>query len=100
MQTRRKFEDPMDDPAMRPVYEAGGGDREGYEQSEAELVEHASHGDWGGTTRIFEHAENIVEENPPDPNQFGEPDDLQPHELRDPEQRSAPDETSEADSEV
>jgi hypothetical protein len=34
-----------DDPAMEPVYEAGGGEQEGFEQAEADLIENASHGD-------------------------------------------------------
>jgi hypothetical protein len=29
----------------RPVEEAGGGEAEGFEEAEAELIEHASHGD-------------------------------------------------------
>jgi hypothetical protein len=33
------------DPAQRPVSEAGGGEAEGFEQSEAALIDHASHGD-------------------------------------------------------
>jgi hypothetical protein len=33
-----------DDPAMSPVYQAGGGDQEGFEQAEADLIENASHG--------------------------------------------------------
>jgi hypothetical protein len=33
------------DPAMAPVEEAGGGVAEGFEQSERELIERASHGD-------------------------------------------------------
>jgi hypothetical protein len=36
------------DPAMRPVYEAGGGEAEGFEQAEADLVENASHGSGRG----------------------------------------------------
>ena len=36
------------DPAMRPVYEAGGGVAEGFEQAEADLVENAQHGDGRG----------------------------------------------------
>ena len=32
------------DPEMRPVYEAGGGEAEGFEQAEADLVENAQHG--------------------------------------------------------
>lgn len=31
--------------ADRPVIEAGGGEAEGFEQAEEELIEHASHGD-------------------------------------------------------
>lgn len=33
------------DPAERPVREAGGGEAEGFEEAEGELIEHASHGD-------------------------------------------------------
>jgi hypothetical protein len=36
------------DPAMRPVYEAGGGEAEGFEQAEADLVDNAQHGDGRG----------------------------------------------------
>ena len=35
-------------PEMRPVYEAGGGDAEGFELAEADLIENASHGDGRG----------------------------------------------------
>jgi hypothetical protein len=35
----------VDDPALEPVYEAGGGEAEGWEAAEAELVENASHGE-------------------------------------------------------
>jgi hypothetical protein len=36
------------DPAMDPVYEAGGGEQEGFEAAEADLIENASHGDGHG----------------------------------------------------
>ncbi|HEX8207214.1 MAG TPA: hypothetical protein VF587_14230 [Solirubrobacteraceae bacterium] len=36
------------DPAMRPVYEAGGGEAEGFEQAEHDLIENAQHGDGRG----------------------------------------------------
>ena len=36
------------DPQMRPVYEAGGGESEGFEQAEADLVDNAQHGDGHG----------------------------------------------------
>lgn len=32
---------------MKPVREAGGGEAEGFEEAERELIEHASHGDSG-----------------------------------------------------
>lgn len=34
-----------DDPQWEPVEEAGGGEAEGFEQAERDLVEQASHGD-------------------------------------------------------
>ena len=34
-----------EDPARRPVEEAGGGESEGFELAEKDLQEHASHGD-------------------------------------------------------
>jgi hypothetical protein len=45
---RRSGDAVADDPAMVPVYEAGGGEAEGFEQAEADLIENASHGDGGG----------------------------------------------------
>lgn len=36
------------DPAMDPVYEAGGGEQEGWEAAEADLIENATHGEGGG----------------------------------------------------
>ena len=35
-------------PELRPVYEAGGGEAEGFEQAEADLIENAQHGDGRG----------------------------------------------------
>src|SRR5205823_6555317 len=37
-----------EDQAMDPVYQAGGGEQEGFEQAESELIENAIHGDGGG----------------------------------------------------
>jgi hypothetical protein len=37
-------DDAHGDPAMEPVYEAGGGEAEGFEAAEEELVDNASHG--------------------------------------------------------
>lgn len=36
------------DPAMDPVYEAGGGEQDGWEAAEADLIENATHGEGGG----------------------------------------------------
>jgi hypothetical protein len=69
-----KFDDP-NDPAFAPLIEAGEGESEGFEQAEEQLIEHASHGDWGGTARITEDAEGFEEEQAPDPDQYGEADD-------------------------
>lgn len=37
-----------EDPAMEPVYQAGGGEQEGFEQAEEDLIENATHGDGHG----------------------------------------------------
>jgi len=42
--------------AMRAVEEAGGGESEGFEMAEAELIEHASHGDGHTPARIMRDA--------------------------------------------
>jgi hypothetical protein len=36
------------DPAMDPVYQAGGGEQEGWEAAETDLIENATHGDAHG----------------------------------------------------
>lgn len=61
MREFNKFDDP-NDPAMAPVREAGGGESEGFEMAEDELVEHASHGDEHGTTRILHDAAELGDE--------------------------------------
>jgi hypothetical protein len=38
----------LGDPAMDPVYQAGGGEQEGWEEAEADLIENATHGDGQG----------------------------------------------------
>jgi hypothetical protein len=55
----------------RAVEEAGGGVSEGFEQSEAELIDHASHGDQHGTTRIIHDARYEPEDAGAT---YGEPD--------------------------
>lgn len=44
------------DPAQIPVQEAGGGEAEGFEEAERELIEHASHGDQHSAGRAIEDA--------------------------------------------
>lgn len=44
------------DEAARPVVEAGGGEAEGFEQAESELIDHASHGDQHAARRAIEDA--------------------------------------------
>jgi len=56
----------------RAVEEAGGGESEGFEQAEAELIEHASHGDGHTPARILRDAARTAEE-PLDSN-YGEAD--------------------------
>jgi hypothetical protein len=43
-----RLDDAHGDPALEPVYEAGGGEAEGFEIAEEELVENAAHGDGRG----------------------------------------------------
>ena len=75
--------DPDVDPEMRPVYEAGGGEAEGFEQAEEELIRQASHEDSG--------AEPITDAFTPEQESdrstavYGEPDEVDPTEVtRDP----------------
>lgn len=49
--------------AMRAVEEAGGGESEGFELAEEELIEHASHGDEHSPQRIMRDAFEDPEES-------------------------------------
>jgi hypothetical protein len=44
------------DPALAPLIEAGEGDSEGFDLAEADLVEHAEHGDQHSTDPILQDA--------------------------------------------
>jgi hypothetical protein len=63
-----------DDPAMEAVYQAGGGEQEGFEQAENDLIENATHGDGGGNP--------LRDAIPPEAETdrsgalYGEPDDI------------------------
>jgi hypothetical protein len=48
-------------PAERPVIEGGGGESEGFEESEKALIEHASHGDQQSAHAIL-HDQSLPEE--------------------------------------
>lgn len=58
---------------MRPVEEAGGGEAEGFEEAERELVEHASHGE----TRRDPEVDAFPPEEESDRSgaEYGEPDE-------------------------
>lgn len=59
----------------RAVDEAGGGESEGFELAEQELIEHAGHGDEHGTTSILRDAEHVSEEVEAIETPYGEPDE-------------------------
>jgi hypothetical protein len=71
------------DPALRPVYEAGGGEAEGFEQAEELLIEHASHGDQQSAHAVL-HDQGPDEEAIPG-SAGGEPDREQSSEREDEE---------------
>jgi hypothetical protein len=83
--TRDLEEDLPHNPAMDPVYEAGGGDAEGWEMAEEELIEHAEHGPAkpGVQIHVREESDRFTEE--PDQAVYGEPDEIDVTEVtRDP----------------
>ncbi len=67
------------DPEMRAVYEGGGGEAEGFELAEAQLIDNASHGDGVG--------EPLADAFPPERESdystaaYGEPDEEKVHEV-------------------
>jgi hypothetical protein len=72
--TRDLEEDLPHDPAMDPVYEAGGGESEGFEMAEEELIEHSEHGPAKPEVQVRVREEHISEEE----NRtvaYGEPDE-------------------------
>jgi hypothetical protein len=62
-------DDPVDDPAERPLVEAGEGEAEGFEVAEAELIDNAEHGD----EKRFPSRDAGQPEEPTD-TAYGEPD--------------------------
>jgi hypothetical protein len=59
--------------ARRSVEEAGGGESEGFEEAEQELIEHTSHGDGHTPSRIMRDA--AADDAPEDIEQYGEADE-------------------------
>jgi len=70
---------PDTDPAERPVAEGGGGEAEGFEQAEDELVRQASHDDaaWDPSVDAF----SVEEESERATASYGEGDELSPTEV-------------------
>lgn len=64
------------DEALRPVYEAGGGDAEGFELAERDLVRNASHDD--GTAYPERDAFTPEREADRSPVEYGEADEEEP----------------------
>ena len=62
------------DPAERPVREAGGGEAEGFEMAEHDLIKHASHGDDRSDSVIFHDAARPEVEADLQTGEFGEAD--------------------------
>jgi hypothetical protein len=71
--TRDLEEDLPHDPAMDPVYEAGGGESEGFEMAEEELIEHTEHGPAKPEVQIRVREEETSEERN-DSAEYGEGD--------------------------
>ncbi|MFL5897934.1 MAG: hypothetical protein ACJ76D_05670 [Solirubrobacterales bacterium] len=69
-------DDPVEDPADRPLVESGQGQAEGFELAEAELIDNAQHGD----QKRFPNRDAGLPEEPTD-TAFGEPDEAIPQEA-------------------
>jgi hypothetical protein len=69
-------DDPVVDPAERPVVEGGEGQAEGFELAEADLIDNAEHGD----QKRFPNRDSGLPEEPTD-TVFGEPDEAIPQEA-------------------
>jgi hypothetical protein len=54
------------DPAREPLEESGGGEAEGFEQTEDALIEHASHGDQQSAHAVIHDRGELEEESAAD----------------------------------
>lgn len=66
-------------PAERAVREGGGGEAEGFEEAEAALIDHASHGDQQSAHAILHDATRAEESDPE--HEYGEADGERGSEL-------------------
>ena len=75
-------ENPYDpvDPAIAPLIEAGGGEAEGFDLAEADLIRHTEHWDEQGTDPIWRDAAGFRAEEIPglDDDRYGAADDEDP----------------------
>jgi hypothetical protein len=69
------MEERENDPAFKPVDEAGGGESEGFEQAEEDLIEHAELSSGEGIPRL---EDEMGEEAEPEPTSHGEADEERP----------------------
>ena len=67
-------DDPVDDPAQRPLVEGGEGEAEGFELAEEQLIDHASHGDQHSDRLIGRDALGF-DSPEEDPGVYGEADE-------------------------
>jgi hypothetical protein len=71
-----------EDPARRPVDEAGGGEAEGFEQAEEDLRENAEHGELNPRDPIRDAFPPEIESDLSDA-EYAEPDDARTHDRPD-----------------
>ncbi len=75
------------DPAERPVREAGGGEAEGFEQAQQDLIDHAEYTSGEGTPRL----DQFSTEAEADPGVYSEPDEEDVTEVvEDPDEPDSP----------
>lgn len=75
------------DPAERPVSEGGGGQAEGFELAEADLIRHASHADDRSDSIVFHDAPPAEPESDRQTGEFAEADDVESPDRREPPTR-------------
>ena len=82
-----------EDPADSAVLEAGGGESEGFEESEAALIDHAQHGDRGRNVRRDAFAAEVESDRSSiGYSQADEVSASERHGIREDSQRESPDE--------